>query len=859
MRLFYFLLTLLLFPFFNLQAQQVSKTPEPDWVIKQELDHADIKENPDASGSQYVLVDFQDNFETKEFYKRFAFKVLNSKGVEDMSDISIDFDPSYQKLSFHYINIYRDGVLLQKLNTSDFKIIQRETESERNLYNGTVTAVNHLTDVRAGDVIDYAYTHIGANPVHKGKFAQSVSFQYDVPVDRYHFSMLIAKKNAPKLKKFNDAPSPKIQQQGDILFYEWSLEDLEAILYEANTPYWYNSAPRIEVSQFKSWEEISEQYGSFYKITPADKSYLTAKAKELKGAYKDETITNLIRFVQDEVRYLGFEDGQNGFVPSSPKEVYERRFGDCKDKSFLLAELLKTQSIDANPVLVNSSMGNMLEEKLPSPFAFDHCIVQIKEDGFTKYIDPTISYQGNSYKDIYFPDYKKGLVLATAKELITLPQPEKDLTEVIETYELDEIGGGAKFEVKTIYHGSNADFQRAELAYTTNQSLQQSYLEYYSSAYPGISVLEDMKTEDNRDDDNTFVVKETYRIDSLWVPDEENDKLIVAYFEPLVFESYIFPPSSSSSRKSPYYISPTHFSQKMIIYTPEAWNIQDDHSAILNKAFAYNYDVTYKNAKIEIDYKYRTFKDQIEPNEVTKYLEDHKKIQNATMYGLTYNKNLLNRPSESAADISWLMILIFFAAVVASAIGWVYIYKNYDLPAKGSVIEMLGIDGWLILFAIGLVLSPILIFITGIADENYFSATIIEMLLDENFFLFLVIVFELLFNTVYFTFSIFMIVIFFKQRSIVPRMAILFLAFPVVINIIDFIIVNGLFSELSESGDNEEFIGTIVGSIIRAAIWIPYFMLSSRVKRTFVKTIKPAPLPQELAEERTNYNLENGE
>ncbi|MAZ27919.1 MAG: hypothetical protein CL868_12695 [Cytophagaceae bacterium] len=859
MRNFYFLLSFLLLSLSQLTAQQVQQRPQPSWVEVQDLDFENIKQNPDATGYQYLLADFQDNLEDEGFYKRFVFKILNSKGVEEMSDVSVNYDPSYQKLFFHHINIYRDGEVVKRLSPSDFKVIQRETDLDRNLYNGSVTALNHLSDIRIGDIIDYAYSLSGANPVHDGKYASSMSFQYDIPVDNFHFSLLVDENEKPTVKEYNNASKPTIEQKGNLLLYQWHLKDLEPLIYEANTPYWYDNSPMVQVSQFKSWEEVSRQYGKFYKINGTEGGYLKDRAASFIGASQEETITNLIRFVQDEVRYLGFEDGMNGFRPSSPKDVYERRFGDCKDKSFLLAELLKTQGVDARPVLVHSIMGKVIEDDLPSPFSFNHCIVQINQGKESIYVDPTMSNQGNTYSEMFFPDYKKGLVLATAKKLIDLPQPEQYQTEILETYELDSIGGGADLEIETTYRGRFADYQRAEFANNSNQNIQQSYLEFYSNAYPTISVLEDIETVDKRDDDNSFTVRESYRIDSLWMPYEEERNTLISTFEPLVLESYIFPVAASAGRKTPYYIDPTtNIVQKMVIYTPRAWNIENGHNAIMHPGFKYDYDVKYKNAKLEVTHTYKSLQDHIDPEEVASYLAEHKKIQDNVTYALTYNTSFLNVAGKKSSATSWPMVLLFMAVLIVSGFLCMLLYKNYDLPAKANHGEHLDIGGWLILIAIGLVLSPILIVFTGIIGQNFFDAATINAMYPDNIPMIIILALELTFNTMYLVFSVFIIVVFFKQRTIVPRLMIYFLAAPLVFNILDVVLVSTLYSELYSGEEIASLMGTILGSGIRAAIWIPYFLISTRVQKTFTRTLKPQELP-DTPDESLHFSLPTGE
>src|SRR5688500_15976321 len=131
-----------------------------------------------------------------------------------------------------------------------------------------------------------------------------------------------------------------------------------------------------------------------------------------------------LRFVQDEIRYLGIELGRYSHQPTSPAKVFARRFGDCKDKSLLLATLLKSMGVDAVPALVHSSEGKSLDAKQPSPFAFDHVIVQAKPAGKTYWCDTTISYQRGGLHKYYEPPYERALVKrAGTVELEKIPLP----------------------------------------------------------------------------------------------------------------------------------------------------------------------------------------------------------------------------------------------------------------------------------------------------------------------------------------------------------------------------------------------------------------------------------------------------
>jgi transglutaminase-like putative cysteine protease len=107
--------------------------------------------------------------------------------------------------------------------------------------------------------------------------------------------------------------------------------------------------------------------------------------------------------VQDEVRYLGIELGTYSHTPTGPSKVFERRFGDCKDKTLLLATVLNELGIDARPALVNTDARRALDGWQPSPYAFDHVIVRAELGGKTYWLDPTTPYQRGTLADASVP------------------------------------------------------------------------------------------------------------------------------------------------------------------------------------------------------------------------------------------------------------------------------------------------------------------------------------------------------------------------------------------------------------------------------------------------------------------------
>jgi hypothetical protein len=841
MQHFSFKLSILLVFFTNFlfaQHPKVSFSEEPNWARVQNLSSYDSLETDGSAGFYYLLVDQQDFLETEQYYSHFTYKILNSKGVQEMSSITIDFDPEYQKVQLHGIEIIRNGKTMDRLDWGNLQVIQREMGMEDYLYDGALTITANLPDVRVGDIIDYSFTIAGDNPVHQSKYQSAFDLQYTFPIHFFRYMVFVPDGEKIAYKKFNGAQEPEIREQNGAKTYIWKKRDLKPIVYEANTPAWYNAAPYIQVSQFGSWGKIVSRYEGMYALSPAERRELKQAVSEFieNGEDKKVFIANAIRFVQDEIRYLGFENGLNSHVPTSPVKILNQRYGDCKDKSFLLCEILRSHDIEAYPVLVNSYNGKNLPQSLPFPNAFDHCVVRIDfGDEGHKYIDPTYGNQGGGFEGTYFPNYGHGLVIKPGENQLTaLPAPPESKVEITQTFILDSIGGGGTMKVESLYWGNNSDYQRQQFANTSLEVLQNSYLHYYSELYPSIKTEEEMRYEDYRKR-NQFKVVEKYRIEDFWTSSFVDKNVIYVEFQPLTLSPFLYP-TQSSTRKMPYYIGPRQsLTHKTVVYVPEAWSIQNESYDFGGKNFRYSYDTRYKNAKLEITRKYNSNKAFLKAGEVPGYLAEHAKAQETYSYMLTYNKKLGAVAGQST--FSWLTILLILAVMGAMAFVCFWLYRNYDLPTNVEPKYQRKIGGWLILVSIGLALTPFFLLFQFFTPEFYDRSLWTTLLLGGEQWALSVFVFALLiFHSAFFIFSIFVAIIFFQRRTIAPKMVIWFYAVNLVsTGIIVFIALRG-FPEIYKGPLEQDMIMELVRAVLAALIWIPYFIFSERVEETFVKT-----------------------
>jgi transglutaminase-like putative cysteine protease len=804
----------------------VKKAPANSWIEKITFDKNAVPTAGQESSYYYLLLDEQENIALQESYLHYAYKILTNEGLQQMADLSFDFDPSYEKFTLHNIVIHRGTQQISQLS-NEVRTLQREQSMDRHLYDGSVTAVTNLTDVRVGDIVEYSFTRKGYNPVYGNYLSRKISFNYSMAYAKA-FQRLIAPASMElSFQYVNEEKKPLVKKSGLSVDYSWSLGRVNGLLSDNYEPDWYNPYSYVLITNLKNWAEVAKWSVSRHEVSKADLQKVAETiVPKFNGVSKAEYALQAVRFVQDDIRYLGFESGLNSHKPHPPVQVYDQRFGDCKDKSLLLATLLNAKGIPSRPVLVNTTYRNKIADQLPSVNAFDHCIVQLNLDDRLLYIDPTISNQGGTLDQYYFPVYGKGLVVdAATKDLADFPQSVHSSIWEKQTFDLKSIGGEGMMGVETTYSGAEADNQRAYFSTNALESIQKQFLTYYGNVYPDIQKFEDIKIEDDRAS-NIFVVKEKYKIPAFWKPYPDQEEKIYCEFYPLALESH-FKVSKSSQRTAPYRLTyPLDYTHETHVNLPEKWTISHEEDELNSESYDYTYKVDYSdwNKRLSLVTHYKTKKDAVPVDDFSKFVSDHEKMMGHLSYSLSYDKAVAERASAKWPGV------VFTVIILLSAAGLVFwLYKNYDPRPIDTVTKAEPIGGWLILVAFGLSLTPLRLFFSFITEDYLLNGQgWLSMWYLKNYKLFAYLLFVHIYNVAYLLFSTLVVILFFQRRSSVPMLVTIQLVVSCIVLIVD----NFIAREISPGTELD--IKGMMQSVIGATIWVPYFHLSERVKETFV-------------------------
>lgn len=102
-----------------------------------------------------------------------------------------------------------------------------------------------------------------------------------------------------------------------------------------------------------------------------------------------EKVTRIFYWVQDNIKYVAFEDGLGGFIPRESKTICDRRYGDCKDMANITATMLKMAGIPAYLTWIGTRSIPYRYADVPCPMVDNHMICTYILNGTYYFLDAT--------------------------------------------------------------------------------------------------------------------------------------------------------------------------------------------------------------------------------------------------------------------------------------------------------------------------------------------------------------------------------------------------------------------------------------------------------------------------------------
>jgi hypothetical protein len=634
-----FLLLVLAFVSFLLTAQDAffKKDRIPQWVtIITNDEPSEINKYDLINGNYFSILDFQSNVNEQTDFFHVAIDIVSESGVSSVSEIAIVFDTSYEKVIFHSLLVKRGDLTIDRTQEVDFELIRYEDELSQSMYSGKVKAYTILEDIRKGDILEYSYSSIGENPIYEGKVYRHLPLQDINPIDLL-FIKMITNADEPLYTFYHKcAAEDRLSESINEGKKEFTLlkRKVQAAEIEGSEPSWFIPYSYISFSSYDNWSDVNAWAMSVFDIEGTSDSLQTIELNRLikTNMSQEDKITTLIDFVQNDIRYMAVESGIGSIKPYHPENVLKKRFGDCKDKSLLLVNLLKMIGLEqAYPALVSTTFERNVDQNIPGGQIFDHCIVNFNLDGTDYWVDPTIPFQGGSFKQRISYNYKKALVIKPKnRELSNMIIENLSRSLVVEKLEIPNFEDPVLLTSTQILNGNDANFFRLLLEYYSSKEVSDDLRASYNYLYHNIEADGKLKIEDDRKN-NKMLLTEKYIIDDLWESSENNGVNSKSFqYEPIKLYAYLNSASCETKEHPVAYSFPSQYEQTTIIELPALWNLESETETFDNEAFSFtkSAQLSDNHRLFTINYKYESKSDFIAPENYKKVCKELNSIVN---------------------------------------------------------------------------------------------------------------------------------------------------------------------------------------------------------------------------------------
>ncbi|MEI2749675.1 MAG: transglutaminase domain-containing protein [Ferruginibacter sp.] len=149
-------------------------------------------------------------------------------------------------------------------------------------------------------------------------------------------------------------------------------------------------------AELKGFDKVDDVYAwnnRLYLMAGNEKDKLQSQlSKIIQGKNTDlDKIKSIYYWVQDNIRYIAYEDGYSGYIPATAQDVLAKKYGDCKGMANLMTELLKLAGFDARFSWIGTRQIPY-SQTLPALCVNNHAITTLYHDGKTYFLDGTEKY-----------------------------------------------------------------------------------------------------------------------------------------------------------------------------------------------------------------------------------------------------------------------------------------------------------------------------------------------------------------------------------------------------------------------------------------------------------------------------------
>lgn len=346
-------------------------------------------------------------------------KIQNEAG-KSKGEVDFSYDQKHEEIqNIEAYTMRPDGTKIKCDSIQD-----QNDPNEYGIYTDERRKIVTAPEVLVGNTIDVKISSLHKVPVIDGNFFDSFRFSCTCPIKEARYRLIAPANMKLNIKMLNTDLKPRIEHDGKNIIYTWETFNNAKDEIEEYMPSGEAVFPEIVVSTLDSWDQLAKWFWSLNKKNLKSSSELKSKVADITAgkATIDDKIQAIIDYIRNEFRYVSMNIEAHGYEPHPTDEIFQHKYGDCKDQTLLAIAMLSEIGVQARPALVSTWAELKRDDLLPIPSYFNHAILSFDINGITHYTD--VLKKGYNFTEL--PAYLTKRKVLSVKEGKFIVLPESD-------------------------------------------------------------------------------------------------------------------------------------------------------------------------------------------------------------------------------------------------------------------------------------------------------------------------------------------------------------------------------------------------------------------------------------------------
>ncbi|GAA4274582.1 DUF3857 domain-containing protein [Aquimarina gracilis] len=421
--------------------------------------------------------------------------------------------------------LYENG----KYNELEVKDFVEKDEMDQSFYDDSKSINFIYPSLQPGAKSKLKYRERIKNP----RFLNSFYFADFKPIVKSKVTISVDKNISLKFKEFNtegvNINFTEKEKRGKRI-YTWEANDIEEYDLDSGAPNFRNTFPHIIpiITEYKSGNDnvklldnVSDLYGWYYSLVKdVNTEEADEELKKIVNILTQNKKTNLEKvkaiyyWVQENIKYIAFEYALGGFIPREANDVFNKKYGDCKDNSSILFKMLDIAGLKGNLTWIGTRSIPYKYDEVPTPAVDNHMILTYLEGDNAYFLDATGRYIPIDMPSSFIQG-KEALISINEKDFVIKEVPVIDakrnsiIDSTVIKIEDKIIKGKGKFRLSGY---PKIDFYNALEIEKSEKGLKDVYTKELRKGSNKF-LVDEFKEINKYDYDKDFIVEYTYNID----------------------------------------------------------------------------------------------------------------------------------------------------------------------------------------------------------------------------------------------------------------------------------------------------------------------------------------------------------